>query len=553
MSLPFLPGFSFNTSLGKTNFHKPHYLDNYCGMPLEVGMWKPGIGGDKRPCFQWTSPPYSHIPKSSNCLGNSSLPRWIAFDKQVLSFDGYFQESVTEHKEGQFRIRKVKLYFFLEDDTLMVVEPRIRNTGLCQGVIVKRHRIHKPEPCSHLYYTAEDFNLGTEIDIYGRVYKICDCDSFTSSFYKNIGIILKRPVPFTSIPFEKKIMQEKDGRKKRPENVELMSSMQFFTRDPFVLRFYCYWDDRENMFGDVRQFVMNYFLSDDTIELIEVLPQNSGRDKIPWFLKRSKVPKKPETMRNVGATAKHSVLNVLGESGWTSRYLMDPLEVGRTYDDFYLDSDIRIGSSLNVYNRRIIVHSMDNFTKDYYRKKYGISTDSLKKHIDLYKQKYCHLPPYNGFGSEEDSAGNCLTLHPETLRSNDAIQFFVHDRRALDSNLLRFEACLMSSFAPDTQRKFIVLYFRTNDTFKIFEVKVNNSGYIGGTFAYRQRIPKPNQPRFKCELSRYYGKEDLYIGSVIVYSGHSFVLTMADEYALSYMERNCNEVCMCLCVCVCAW
>lgn len=66
---------------------------------------------------------------------------------------------------------------------------------------------------------------------------------------------------------------------------------QFLDHDTHVLRFYCYWDDRDNQFGDFRELVLHYFLSDDTIEIKEVLPPNSGRDAVGVFLHRSKLPK----------------------------------------------------------------------------------------------------------------------------------------------------------------------------------------------------------------------------------------------------------------------
>ena len=45
---------------------------------------------------------------------------------------------------------------------------------------------------------------------------------------------------------------------------------QFLDYDRRVLRFYVFWDDSDNMFGDKRQMVLHYFLSDDTIEIREV-------------------------------------------------------------------------------------------------------------------------------------------------------------------------------------------------------------------------------------------------------------------------------------------
>ena len=61
---------------------------------------------------------------------------------------------------------------------------------------------------------------------------------------------------------------------------------QFIDHDRHVLRFYCYWDDKENMFGDNRYLVLHYFLADDTIEILERVPANAGRDAVPMFLRR---------------------------------------------------------------------------------------------------------------------------------------------------------------------------------------------------------------------------------------------------------------------------
>lgn len=66
---------------------------------------------------------------------------------------------------------------------------------------------------------------------------------------------------------------------------------QFLDHDRKVLRFNCYWDDTESMFGDPRELILHYFLADDTMEIYEVALPNSGRDAIPKFLHRGKLPK----------------------------------------------------------------------------------------------------------------------------------------------------------------------------------------------------------------------------------------------------------------------
>lgn len=61
---------------------------------------------------------------------------------------------------------------------------------------------------------------------------------------------------------------------------------QFLGCNRKVLRFYCLWDDRENLYGDRRPYVLHYFLEDDTGELLDINEPNSGRDPFPVFLKR---------------------------------------------------------------------------------------------------------------------------------------------------------------------------------------------------------------------------------------------------------------------------
>lgn len=66
---------------------------------------------------------------------------------------------------------------------------------------------------------------------------------------------------------------------------------QFLDHDRDVLRFYCFWDNTESVFRELRELILHYFLADDTIKIQEVIPPNSGRDNVSRFLRRSKLPK----------------------------------------------------------------------------------------------------------------------------------------------------------------------------------------------------------------------------------------------------------------------
>ena len=103
---------------------------------------------------------------------------------------------------------------------------------------------------------------------------------------------------------------------------------QFLDHDRHVLRFYCYWNDKDNMFGDSREMILHYFLADDTMEVKEVIPANSGRDATPMFLRRARLPMSgPEPLRQPGEATGRTVLNVFGPMGHGGRYILDSLKV----------------------------------------------------------------------------------------------------------------------------------------------------------------------------------------------------------------------------------
>lgn len=66
---------------------------------------------------------------------------------------------------------------------------------------------------------------------------------------------------------------------------------QWLVNNKKVLRFYCVWDNRQNMYGDRRPYVLNYYLEDDTVEILEVHDNNNGLDPYPQLLRRGLMPK----------------------------------------------------------------------------------------------------------------------------------------------------------------------------------------------------------------------------------------------------------------------
>ena len=91
------------------------------------------------------------------------------------------------------------------------------------------------------------------------------------------------------------------------------------------------------------------------------------------------------------------------------------------------------------------------------------------------------MPPYNGFGSEEDSLCSCKGLLPKPPKK-DFIKFMEKDRRGLDSNVLRFLARLDTKKPIDMDRRFIISYYLSDDTILVFEPPVRNSGEFTENF-----------------------------------------------------------------------
>lgn len=76
-------------------------------------------------------------------------------------------------------IIRVNVYFYLEDDSVHVSEPKTPNSGIPQGTLIRRHRIPKADSLNGQHYIVSDFNVGNQITLYSRTIKLVGCDQFT--------------------------------------------------------------------------------------------------------------------------------------------------------------------------------------------------------------------------------------------------------------------------------------------------------------------------------------------------------------------------------------
>lgn len=214
----------------------------------------------------------------------------------MLHFKAYFQEPVVEDPNENYRVRQCIIYYYLDDDTMHIIENRVENSGIPQGVFLKRHKV--PMPGANRCYVEQDLNLGMNLDVYGRVFRIVDCDEFTRSFYANEGIKLNAPEGFPDDPFVKtramiNMKQNPPDLAQHKEYIEVelgggrpnKALKSFLDNDRKVLSFHILWADNSYDGGE-KYFVLNYYLSDEKCEVKEINTVNSGRTPFPLLLKK---------------------------------------------------------------------------------------------------------------------------------------------------------------------------------------------------------------------------------------------------------------------------
>ncbi|GLV41435.1 EF-hand domain containing 1.1 [Carabus blaptoides fortunei] len=529
-SLPLLPGYCFNPNIGQTRFHRSQYFEHLGSIRILSDRVRPDGTINSR---------YPSIYARGEV---AELPAWIAFDKQVLTFDAFFQETLQETRNSPFLVRKCKLYFYLEDGTIKVVEPKVSNSGIPQGTLISRQRIRFPPPQDVQFYDIVDFNIGKEVELFGKVFKLTNCDQFTRNFLNRCGIPVPDPINTPVDPYiaDREKMLAYVQPKKPNRHIDTFG--QFLAHDRQVLRFSGYWDDRLTEGGILHNLEIYYFLADDTIEIKEVFNAHCGKNVGKMFIKRGRLPKFYCDLPTPGYNDPMTVLNVLGPSVEKGRFIIDPLNCGKSGVQFFKQQDLAIGAVINVYGRKVTLTDCDPYTKEFYRVKYGLdeftSAEKPKDEeiaaVPLHKRK---LPPWNGFGTFEDSAQNCVTVEPKQIM-RDFKKFLTLDREGMDSRILRFKARMVSKSSENSRRKFIICYYLCDDTLSLHEI---SDKYSGSCFLKRGKIKLPGQRLFTSEPPDYYEPYHMFIGATLNINGFIFVLTDADEYALRYMELHPNE------------
>jgi len=281
---------------------------------------------------------------------------------------------------------------------------------------------------------------------------------------------------------------------------------QYLQNEGKVLSFECEFDDTRNLYGDLMYYTLNYYLSDDTVEIKEKRGANSGRDPFPLLLKRAKLP-----------------------SEWMLEGTNDRdrgVEEDNTQDNFVTPDDVQIGDQIMVYGRLLKVVDCDQFTRTWYSSnpsmhpagEQGPSCRFVAATIEARQE----VPPaYNGYGTEKDSLGSCTHLIPKVPKKN------FDKYMANASKILRFKARFVSGTCrPEhADRKFVIAYFPEDDTQSIFEIAARNSGIVGGKFLERGA--------YKSTSGSLYTEDDFDIGANVVFNSHQFEIYEMDKFTES--------------------
>jgi Ca2+-binding EF-hand superfamily protein len=525
-SLPNLPGFSFPEF--KDNYSKPHTWQIKNSQRIET---KVGLSHEKtkfvkvgKPAETWRSGslPDSSMksvfkhPQGANAPEHQELPAWDAFDRHVLRFNAYFKEAVVETNLESYRVRKVVIYYYLEDDTCLVNEPRQDNSGLPQGTLIRRHRFPGPDGG---YVKPEDLQVGSTLPLYGRTLYITDCDAFTRNYYEQTGQEQGPPVEGETDPFLETREAVKAPAAVQPRSYEKIyrevmlggghineDMQQFLEKDGKVLRFFAIMDDVSTPQFERRPFVILYFLADDKIEVREQYPLNCGRDNFPIFFRKGRMPANDVTVHG-------------------------PQSQPRKRSEYVNGQDFYVGLRLRLMNSEFFIYDADDFTRSYFKEAMGIELDP-KVDVQLPERTVprAPTPPYTGYGTWEDSMGSVTHLVPKQPQK-DAVQLFEHSGK-----VLRFKAKFSKPKPEDVDRLFVVSYFLEDDTLSIHEPPQRNLGIVTGRFL--EKSVHMNQVTGKI-----FQMEDLTPGCIIKVYNHEFQMLDCDEFtkkliADKYLQKH---------------
>lgn len=319
----------------------------------------------------------------------------------VLRYQCFFTEPVENSAEETVRVRKFVLLYYVLDGSIQISEPRVENSGMPQATFLRRQLVPGVSP--------ESLRVGETVTIFGRSFTLADADPHTRKFMKDRGVELAPPqdAPVDlyaarrdeqkSHPPRPRSKDDDLARYAAAKNGAAATTLEedklhdFLVHDKHVLRFFMAMDERDKPYGEMRPFILHFYLSDHTGEILEVRRANSGMDPFPAFLQRGRLYKDMETLRLQSPL--HHTSEVVGRSG-----RLDPSRL-HYFDeqDFVVGAELEVrararaarpprlcsrgcshmhtppstGRPSQILGRRFLIYGCDDYTRTYYKEVRG--------------------------------------------------------------------------------------------------------------------------------------------------------------------------------------
>ena len=472
--------------------------------------------------------------------------------EKVLRFFAFFLEECKESPVERRRVRKVAVKAFPQDNTFLVEEKRVHNSGLQGGTILKRQRVvDTTATTGDSYVCVTDLNVGAATTLFGTVYRIYACDESTRLYLEAQGINVPENSPEPDDHYVTNYRATRiEGRRHGPSfedrdlaiTVESLSSKgkaasrypddtlrskRFFEESGKVARFSAYWLDREvDPEGRLRVFEVRCFIEDNTISVTEHHAEGTPCDEIPkCFLSRRRLPKS-------GSAAKSVSLTFAGR-------VNGQREVALGKEDSYYDvCDLSIGMDINVFGRCLSLYDCDPFTREYFTSVLGIRLGDAIDISSLFPKPVTRpvmLPPPTGFGTPEDSIASCksLVLKPPRKDTSGWLEFGGESLH-FEMRLQPSEADLAVGGGDAANRRFVLSYFLEDNEMMITESAVRNTGFTGGKFLRKQKIRKaPGEG-----AASFYSLDDIRVGCSINVNGFAFEILRCDDHTAAFLSQR---------------
>jgi len=396
-------------------------------------------------------------------------------------------------------------------------------------------------------YVMDDFHLGAAIVVSGRTFHIVDADGDSRAllrerFNKELGEAL--PIPHTYMFERGDVGHRGHSNKVSPDVGDMEDPVNgFYKRMPDtkgrfmehgsnMLRFECEWRETGETFGDRRSFALQYYLCDDTIEILDKTSPYSQGGEFTKFCARQRLPRMAlemgaervvtdkggggapmaSTVVSAHATARANYKFTDGPTVWpkfvnpiTGKPSSSPSTslsgglraVGGfpvltslvSSPDFITAGDLVCGGVISVFGRPLLVKTADPFTVAFGLRYLGIDQRQLfvPGHASVASDRALvaphavprgpvGLPPFEGalaIGCEEETRMNASKIVPTYRAANNFDRFY-----QLAGKQLRFEAAMDTGTSDphDAAREFVVSFFLEDDTMAIVEVVRDRKG-----------------------------------------------------------------------------